>query len=62
MKPTPVKMTWYVVDAERMLIVDEMDGPADRPWIVREKAQKSADEYARKSGHSTIVVRPESYH
>ncbi len=62
LEPLKLKISWYVVDVEQKLIVDEIEGPSDKPWVIRNKAQKSADSYAAKTGHSTVVVKPESYH
>lgn len=62
MKPLRVEATWYVIDADLQVIVEGIAGPADRDYIIKAKAQKNADEYARKTGHSVIVVRPVSYH
>lgn len=61
LKPLKIDATWYIIDTDLRLIVSTADGPADKPWIIREKAQKIAEAYAQKTGHSVVVMRPEAY-
>ena len=44
LKRLDLKISWYVLDAEKKLIVSEVEGPSDKPWIIRDKAQRIAQE------------------
>lgn len=61
-KALDVKVTWYVIDADLKIIADEVTGPARYPGILRDRAEKRAQEYAQKTGHSVVLAKPESYH